>query len=1032
MKICSLCQRCYDDEAVHCVEEGHPALPEPRDRDRHCVAGYSLEYLLKSGQNWETYRAAESVSGHPCLIRILSSYARNGEQFLGEATLAATLFNPSFADVYDAGTLDGGEFFAVTEETEGETVRQLLNSAGPPKLLTTVEIIRQTAEALEGLHAGGLVHRAIRPENIVLTTDTDESLVVRLKCPDFGGAIERSITSNKFLLDAALDSLRYYAPEQFTGEAATPQTDLYSLGIVLFEMLAGVPPFDAPKATALIAKHRNQQPPELRIADFNLRMLLTHTLKESLHKTARLRQSSASAFARQLRHIEQLATHVSTPPPAGTVPVPTRERPVVIAAAAAPAIGSAVQPVVFVETESKALEFTERPARPEIEREATEIFVAEEEPASVEPRRIETFVVDNVAKVEPPPTVLERAMERLRGNIGNENDVDEISTSLPVEPEPVLSHADAFQIVVAEPTSVPTEAPTPVTAENANKREAANAVDRARVRFRKRKLRSKVIRAVNAIADAGPARATEAAAPPLVVTEPVRDDEPNRSGIRLPDRNAVEAAMKEALAARSAKPVKKIELRLFDDDVPTDSDVLTSSAIDQAVDLMLAASKPVEIATAAPIEVAAPPAAKIPKRIEWEQPEDDIPTEADVLEALAQDDVREPVQLHEAASVVIPPLPEMEPATPRARAESPALVSIPEPPPPVVISEPVIAVSVERPAEASMRPEPVTLSSEGLPRVDTVTEKEPVVVPPVQKAVVATRPFVAPSFKRTRIEFDETAKDLRRGDEIIEVKASEDPDRTSVVEHDPDEITRVAPPSRRIRIDVKQPGRWKVTPPAGYHDTFVPTILGSKEDELPAAIPDPDHKDPILSVYYGAADSNRRSPYRSMIIGGGFLAAVVMLLFGNVLVREEAKTEAAGTTVVSKTFPPQTSPQQSGRTSLVPPVKEKPEKVIEKPTTETDDATRGDTAKGKEDSKSNKEQSKTNSSRSDAQNRPTRSASVKPVNEKPNLVPSTIVISSNNGKVNSKVEPQNKPAIRSGPTPAKKPAATRPRIVMVP
>jgi hypothetical protein len=85
-------------------------------------------------------------------------------------------------------------------------------------------------------------------------------------------------------------------------------------------MLAGAPPFDAPKASGLIEKHRHQRPAEIRIDNFDLRMLLTHTLSESLQKEPEKRHTTALAFARQLRHMDQLATHVSTPPPAIAVP----------------------------------------------------------------------------------------------------------------------------------------------------------------------------------------------------------------------------------------------------------------------------------------------------------------------------------------------------------------------------------------------------------------------------------------------------------------------------------------------------------------------------------------------------------------------------------------------------------------------------------------------------------------------------------------------------------------------------------------
>jgi hypothetical protein len=205
--------------------------------------------------------------------------------------------------------------FVVSEDTGNKTLRAFLDKKAVPELLTTIRIVRQAAEALHALHLAGLTHRAIRPENIVLQPDTNDGLLVTLQNIDFGGVAEHTTISNRFVIDSALDALRYYAPEQLAGKAANIKTDIYSLGIILYEMLAGQPPFDAPKAADLIEKHRNNAPPDIKIDDFELRMLITHTLTESLQKRPEVRQSSANAFARQLRHIEQLATHVSTPPP---------------------------------------------------------------------------------------------------------------------------------------------------------------------------------------------------------------------------------------------------------------------------------------------------------------------------------------------------------------------------------------------------------------------------------------------------------------------------------------------------------------------------------------------------------------------------------------------------------------------------------------------------------------------------------------------------------------------------------------------
>jgi serine/threonine protein kinase len=328
MRVCSLCKRCYDDPVAFCTDESHPPLSETRDGSPEMIAGYRLHFLLESGAKSDTYRARQTESGQPCLIKILSADAQNSQQFLEEAKLAATFFHPNVVDVYEAGCLDSGEIFVVSEDPEGETLRDVLNNVGVPELLTSIQVVRQAAEALHALHLKGLLHRAVKPENIILTNDAENGLLVRIQNIDFGGDSEHSIVSNKFLIDSSIDSLKYFAPEQCLGETVSARTDVYSLGIVFYEMLAGVPPFDASKAAGLIEKHRSERPPEIKIDNFDLRMLVTHSLMESLIKRPERRQSSANAFARQLRHIEQLATHISTPPPAGVVPLAPRPVPI--------------------------------------------------------------------------------------------------------------------------------------------------------------------------------------------------------------------------------------------------------------------------------------------------------------------------------------------------------------------------------------------------------------------------------------------------------------------------------------------------------------------------------------------------------------------------------------------------------------------------------------------------------------------------------------------------------------------------------
>ena len=321
MKVCSACKRCFDDPAESCVEFSHPQLTDSRPGHPLMVPDYSLDQLLDAVNKADVYIARRLDCDRRCLIKIVSSNTQDGEAFLRDAGLASGIFDARVADIYESGTLESGKYFVVEEFEEGQTLRGHLDTTGTPELLTTIRVVEQVAEALHALHLNGLIHGAVRPNNIFLNFDDEGRPAIKLSGIDLGGVIARNVVSNKFLIDSALGSIRYFAPEQCSGAPSSAQTDIYSLGVVLYELLVGVPPFDAPKAVALMDMHRTQRPAEVMIDDLELRMLVAHSLSESLQKQPGFRQSSADLFARQMRHIEQLATHVSTPPPAVNVPV---------------------------------------------------------------------------------------------------------------------------------------------------------------------------------------------------------------------------------------------------------------------------------------------------------------------------------------------------------------------------------------------------------------------------------------------------------------------------------------------------------------------------------------------------------------------------------------------------------------------------------------------------------------------------------------------------------------------------------------
>lgn len=321
MKVCSVCQRCYEDNVLSCIEQNHHSFSDDRPGNREIISGIRLDFLVKSDATGKTYKATNVDLNQNCSVKIITGVSATDRpeltrQFLNEAQLVVSLNHPNLVQIYQAGILENNEFYVITEEIEGQTLRDFLDNGISRSEITSVQIARQIAEGLETIHLTGLAHRNINPENIILTSDLEHRLLVKIKNIDFGGINQQITAFGVSNSEHRLNNLKYFSPEQCEGQTPDFQTDIYSLGVVLYEMLAGKPPFDAPDADGLIHKQIKMPPPEVKILNFDIRALLTYTLMDSLQKIPRLRLKKATAFARQLRHIEQLATHLILPPPA--------------------------------------------------------------------------------------------------------------------------------------------------------------------------------------------------------------------------------------------------------------------------------------------------------------------------------------------------------------------------------------------------------------------------------------------------------------------------------------------------------------------------------------------------------------------------------------------------------------------------------------------------------------------------------------------------------------------------------------------
>jgi eukaryotic-like serine/threonine-protein kinase len=204
------------------------------------------------------YRGRDRVLGRTVAVKVLApNYARDQAfvaRFRREAQNAARMNHPGVVNVYDTGS-DNGTHYIVMEHVQGRTLSEILKTEGRLMPERAAEIAEAVAAALSFAHEQGIVHRDIKPANIMITSSGE------VKVMDFG--IARALTSGDTLTQTAtvLGTATYLSPEQAQGEPVDARSDIYSLGVVLYEMLTGQPPFAGDSAVSVAYKHVREEPP---------------------------------------------------------------------------------------------------------------------------------------------------------------------------------------------------------------------------------------------------------------------------------------------------------------------------------------------------------------------------------------------------------------------------------------------------------------------------------------------------------------------------------------------------------------------------------------------------------------------------------------------------------------------------------------------------------------------------------------------------------------------------------------------------
>ena len=216
---------------------------------------YELEEKIGSGGMAEVYKAHDRLLARPVAVKILHEAYRSDiefiERFHREAKSAARLSHPNIVSIYDVG-VSGNDHFIVMEYVQSSTLKKKIQDEGPLSLLTATQIAKDIASGLTHAHANNIVHCDIKPHNILMTADG------RAKITDFG--IARAVTESTLTYGGSvIGSVHYFSPEQARGGSITPKSDVYSLGIVMYEMLTNRLPFTGENPIAIAMKHIEEE-----------------------------------------------------------------------------------------------------------------------------------------------------------------------------------------------------------------------------------------------------------------------------------------------------------------------------------------------------------------------------------------------------------------------------------------------------------------------------------------------------------------------------------------------------------------------------------------------------------------------------------------------------------------------------------------------------------------------------------------------------------------------------------------------------
>lgn len=280
---------------------------------------YRVLAQIAGGGMAVVYKAHDTVLNRIVAVKVLrDSFAQDvafRARFQHEAQAAANLGHPNIVTVYDYGQ-DGAQSYIVMEYVEGRDLKTVIRGEAPLLIDRALDLMIQACAALGAAHRAGLVHCDVKPQNVLVTNDG------RVKVTDFGiaRAMSASVPQN---VETVWGTPHYFSPEQATGEPPTPASDVYSLGVVLYEMLAGRVPFDADNHTDLALQHLRDEPPPLTALNPAVPIQIEQIINKAMSKEPAQRYRTADLFGRALLDYRRLTNQATGYQRPIAMPVPT-------------------------------------------------------------------------------------------------------------------------------------------------------------------------------------------------------------------------------------------------------------------------------------------------------------------------------------------------------------------------------------------------------------------------------------------------------------------------------------------------------------------------------------------------------------------------------------------------------------------------------------------------------------------------------------------------------------------------------------